>query len=96
MKKNINAKEVIKALARNPEFRKEYQALEEEFALAEAMIKARLDAKLTQQQLADKMGTTQSVIARWEGGSASPSMTTLRRLAKATGSKIKITFEHAA
>ncbi|MBI4799938.1 MAG: helix-turn-helix transcriptional regulator [Desulfarculus sp.] len=96
MRKNINAKEVFKELAGNPAYKKEYEALEEEFSLVEAVIKARIDANLTQQQLAEKMGTTQSVIARLESGGTTPSLTTLKKLAKATGTKIKISFERAA
>lgn len=74
-------------------YRKEYDALEEEFALASAMISARARAGLTQEQLAVKMKTTQSTIARLESGKALPSARTLQRIAKATGSKLKIVFE---
>ena len=74
-------------------YRKEYDALEEEFALAYAMISARARAGLTQEQLAAKMKTTQSTIARLESGKALPSARTLQRMAEATGSKLKIVFE---
>lgn len=74
-------------------YRKEYDALEEEFALASAMIAARARAGLTQEQLAAKMKTTQSTIARLESGRALPSARTLQRLAEATGSKLRIVFE---
>jgi len=50
-------------------------------------------AGLTQEQLARKMGTTQPVVARLESGRASRSMRTLERLAKATGSRLAISFE---
>ena len=78
---------------KNPEFVREYDALEEEFALATALIKARADAGLTQEELAQRMGTTQSVIARLEGGKSRPSTTTLARLAKATGTRLRVSFE---
>lgn len=75
------------------EYRKAYDALEEEFALAKAVIDARNRAGLTQAELARKMGTTQPVVARLEGGRGRPSMRTLERLAKATGSHLLIRFE---
>ncbi len=78
---------------KNPEFVREYNALEEEFALATALIKARADAGLTQEELAKRMGTTQSVIARLEGGKSRPSTTTLARVAKATGTRLRVSFE---
>jgi transcriptional regulator with XRE-family HTH domain len=73
-------------------YRKEYEALEEEFALASAMIAARSRAGLTQEQLAKRMKTTQSTIARLESGRAFPSGKTLQRFAKATGSRLRIMF----
>ncbi len=73
-------------------YRQEYDALEGEFTLASALIRARADAGLTQAQLAERMGTKQEAVARWEGGRALPSTRTLTRLAKATGTILKITF----
>jgi transcriptional regulator with XRE-family HTH domain len=80
---------------KNPAYRKEYEALEEEFVLASAIIAARSRAGLTQSQLAHRMKTTQSTIARLESGKALPSGKTLQRFAKATGSRLKIVFEIA-
>ena len=78
---------------KEPKYRKAYDALEKEFALASAVIDARSRAGLTQQELARKMGTTQPVVARLESGRTRPSMRTLERLAKATGSRLLIRFE---
>jgi len=78
---------------KNESYQKEYDALEEEFALANAVIEARTRAGLTQEELAQKMGTTQPVIARLEGGKTRPSMRTLERFAHATGSRLLIGFE---
>jgi ribosome-binding protein aMBF1 (putative translation factor) len=78
---------------REPAFRKAYDALDEEFALIETMIKARLASGLSQTELAKKMKTTQSVIARLESGKVYPSTRTLARLAAATGTRLKISFE---
>lgn len=72
-----------------------YDALEDEFSLAAAMIEARAHAGLTQEQLAQRMHTTQAVIARLESGRFKPSTRTLERLAAATGMKLRISFEPA-
>lgn len=69
-----------------------YDALEGEFALAAALIEARSRAGLTQGELAERMHTTQSAVARIEGGHI-PTIRTLKKIAKATGSRLKISFE---
>jgi transcriptional regulator with XRE-family HTH domain len=74
-------------------YKRAYEALEEEFVLASAVIDARNRAGLTQQELARKMRTTQPVIARLESGRVRPSMRTLERLAAATGLRLLIKFE---
>lgn len=78
---------------KEPGYERAYAALDEEFQLARLMIEARARAGLTQAQLAKRMRTTQSVIARLEGGRAKPSMTTLRRIARATGLRLTIAFQ---
>ena len=77
----------------DPEYRNAYDELGPEFEIARAVILARKGAGLTQEQLAKRMNTTQSVIARLEGGRTSPSTTTLMRFAKATGTRLRISFE---
>ena len=74
-------------------YRREYVALEEEFSLVSALIEARTRAGLTQEQVAQRMRTTQAVVARLESGGSKPSTRTLERFAQATGSRLKITFE---
>jgi ribosome-binding protein aMBF1 (putative translation factor) len=83
------------AWMKGPAYRKEYEVLEGEFAIAGALIRARADAGLTQEQLAERMGTKQEVVARWEGGRVVPSTRTLTRLAKATGTVLQISFAPA-
>jgi ribosome-binding protein aMBF1 (putative translation factor) len=78
---------------KDPKYRREYQALEEEFSLTAAMIEARSRARMTQEQLARRMKTTQAVVARLEGGGTRPSTRTLERYARATGNRLRITFE---
>jgi transcriptional regulator with XRE-family HTH domain len=89
----IPFKSVARKWLKDPEFKAGYSALEEEFALATLLIEARTRANLTQAELASKMGTSQSTIARLESGKAAPSLSTLRRLAKATGTRLEISFE---
>jgi len=74
-------------------YRQAHQDLAPEYALARAMIHARVTAGLTQEQLAQRMQTTQSVIARLESGRTRPSTQTLERLAVATKTRLRITFE---
>lgn len=78
---------------KDDEYRREYDALETEFTLIDAMIEARTMAGLTQEELARRMETSQSAIARLETGRSKPSARTLERFAKATGTSLKITFE---
>lgn len=73
-------------------YQEAYDALEDEFALAAALIEARSRAGLTQGELAERMHTTQSAVARIEGGHI-PTIRTLEKIAKATGSRLKISFE---
>lgn len=89
----IRVSALHKTAMRNPAYRKEWDALEGEFTLAEAMIHARAEADLTQEQLAQRMKTTQAVIARLESGRVHPSTRTLQRLAEATGHRLRISFE---
>lgn len=93
--KTIPAKTVFAEWRKDPAYVREYEALEQEFALASAVIGARLRAGLTQAELAERMGTSQSAVARLESGSARPSVATLEKLAHATGSKLRIALEPA-
>ncbi len=86
-------KDLHKKWSRDPEYRAAYEKLAPEFELIETLIKVRLKAGLTQEQLARRMNTTQSAIARLEGGQTNPSTKILERLAQATGTHLRITFE---
>ena len=79
--------------SRDPKYRKAYDELSEEFAIAQAMVEARKRAGLTQTEMAKRIKTTQSVIARLESGSSLPSGRTLQRYARATGSRLEVRFE---
>ena len=83
-------KDLKKRFMEDAEFREEYARVDEEYALVEALVRARAEANLTQAQLARRLGTTQSAIARLEGGRVSPSFSTLRRYAQATGTRLTV------
>ena len=81
--------------SRDPDYRAAYEKLGPEFALARSLIEARNRAGLTQSELARRMKTTQSVVARLESGRAHPSTKTLEKVARATGTQLRIGFDPA-
>ena len=81
---------------KDPAYQAEYEGLAEEFTLADAMIDARARHSLTQQQIAERMGTSQAAVARIESGRGNPSLKTLQRYADATGSRLRIVFEQSS
>ncbi len=83
-------------LLQDPVFKQEYDALEESFTLARALMHARVAAQLTQEQVAARMQTKQSVVARLESGRSLPSLRTLHKYAEATGTRLRISFEPLA
>lgn len=92
-RKMIPAEELFAEWRKDPAYVREYDAMADEFELAGALIDARGKANLTQADVAAKMKTSQQAIARLEGGRGNPSVGTLRRFAKVTGTKLKIAFE---
>lgn len=78
------------------DYKDAYHALGDEFDLARALIEARTAAGLSQAQLARRMKTSQSYIARLEGGKVRPSTDALERFAHATRTRLRILFEPAA
>lgn len=88
-------KDLHRGWMKDPKYRAEYEALDEEFQLSRVLIEARTRAGLSQTQLARRMKTSQSYIARLESGKVHPSADALARFAHATGSRLRITFEPA-
>ncbi len=86
----------LKKQLEDPDVRVEYEALEPEFALIQALIDARAQAGLTQQQLSARTGIAQSDISKFENGNGNPSLKTLRRLAAGMGMRLSIQFEPVA
>ena len=76
----------------DPEFRKEYEALQPEHAVVQAIIDARKNAGLTQKELSERTGIAQGDISKLENGNANPSIRTLQRLAAAMGMTLKVEF----
>ncbi len=91
----IPLKEFMARSLADPDVKREFDALEQEFAIASELIKARARAGLSQEELAKRMGTSQSAIARLESGRTLPSAKTLLRFAEATGSKVELRLSAA-
>lgn len=87
----IPFKKIQKDWMKDPEFRREYEKLEPEFQIAQQMMVARLKKKMSQQDLAKKVGTGQAVISRLEGMNAKPSLSLLKRIAEALETEISFT-----
>jgi len=85
-------REFLEEQLQDPEFRKEWDALEPEFAIVQALIDTRKNAGLTQKQLSERTGIAQSDISKLESGDGNPSLKTLKRLAAAMDMTIKIEF----
>ena len=77
---------------KNPDFKAEYDALEPEYAIIQAMIDARQAIGLTQKELAERTGISQGDISKLENGSGNPSIRTLQRLAAGMGMKLQLSF----
>lgn len=77
---------------KDPEFRAEYEALQPEHAVIQAIIDARKESGLTQKELSEKTGIAQGDISRLEKGMGNPSIKTLKRLAEGMGMLLKIEF----
>ena len=80
-------------LLADPQTRAEFDALAPEFDTAREMVAARAKAGLSQAQVAERMGTTQSIIARLESGKRPPSLRTVQRYAQAVGGRAVVRIE---
>jgi|ABEF01.1.fsa_nt_gi predicted transcriptional regulator len=92
---NTTLKDLKAELLANKGVRKAYDDLAPEYAVARAVIKARTSCGLTQAQLAERMNTSQSFIARIENASVLPTMRTFLRIAEATGTRARFELEAA-
>lgn len=87
-----NFKDFLNEQLKNTEFKKEYDALDVEFSIIQAMLDARKAAGMTQKDLAARTGIAQADISKLENGNANPSLRTLQRLAEGMGMKLKVEF----
>lgn len=87
-----NYKDFLNEQLKDDEFKKEYDALDAEFSIIQAMLDARKAAGMTQKDLADRTGIAQADISKLENGNANPSLRTLQRLADGMGMKLKVEF----
>jgi len=86
-----NHKDFLERASKRKGFRKAYDALELEYALAREMLSARTRAGLTQEAVAERMGTTKSAVSRLESaGKHSPSLASLKKYAEAVGCELRI------
>ena len=75
-----------------PSFKAEWDTLQPELTIAQAMIDVRKESGLTQKQLSERTGIAQADISKLERGNANPSLRTLQRLAAGMGMNIRIEF----
>lgn len=80
--KLIPFKKLEEKWMKDPEFRRGYYDLELEFKLISAIIESRMKKGMTQKQLAKKIGTKQSAVARFESGKSNPTLSTLKKIAR--------------
>lgn len=83
-------KSVKKRFLRDPGVRKEYEALGPEFELIESIIRRRMELKMSQEDLAAKVGTGQAAVSRLESGNANPTLASLAEIAKALDADLRI------
>ncbi|MBQ9198962.1 MAG: helix-turn-helix transcriptional regulator [Lachnospiraceae bacterium] len=84
--------EFVEEQLKDPKFKEEYDALEPEFAVMQALIDARKESGMTQKELSVATGISQADISRLEHGTGNPSIKTLQRIAKAFHMALKIEF----
>lgn len=91
-RKHRDFNDFLKKSLKNPKIKAEYDKLQPEFAMIQAVIDARVTKGVTQKELAQRIGTKQSVVSRLESGRANPSVAFLKKLAQALNSHLEIKF----
>jgi len=90
--KNITLDDYLNKQLKNPKFKKEWDKLEPQYQLTRELIKARIERKISQRELARRAKTTQAVISRIENMTVSPSVGLLQKIAKALDKKLEVRF----
>lgn len=88
--RSINLNDYLKKQLKSDSFRKEWDKGESQYQLARALIKARLERRVSQRELAKKARTTQAVVSRIEQMTMSPSLGLVDRLAGALGKRLVV------
>ncbi len=88
----LTYRQVLAEKMKDPEFRKEWEELEPEFQIIEAMLKARDERNISQRQLSERTGITQADISKIENGEANPTLQTLKRIANGLDMRLELTF----
>lgn len=86
----ITHEQFKKEFLSDPANREAYESLEVEYKLYDALIKARIQNKLTQKELAKKLGIAQSALARFESGRTNPTLSFIQKIASGLGLKLKV------
>ena len=89
----VSFSEHKKEMLKDPAFKKVYDALEPEYAIIRQIIRQRINLKMSQKELAKKLGTKQSAISRLESGTYNPTLSFLKKLSKALDSDLVISFK---
>lgn len=92
-KKPMSFEDLRNLCKKNDDFQKVFQDLELEYEIALGLVQVRVNAGLTQEEIATRMGTTSSVIARLESGRKLPTIKTLSQYAKAIGKHLYVSLE---
>ena len=85
-------KDYKKKALQNDEVKAEYDALQPEYDIIQAMISARNEQHMTQKELSERTGITQADISRIENGTRNPSLSMVKRIAEGLGMKLKLEF----
>ncbi len=89
---SIKFRDVLNNKLKDPEFKKEFDAIEPEFSLIRSLKATRKEKGLTQKELSELTGIAQADLSKIENGNANPSLKTLKRLAEGLGKKLQISF----
>jgi len=92
MRKMLSFNQYLKDQLKDPEFKKEWDKSEAMYQVVSEVIKARIDSKISQRQLAKSAKTTQAVISRIENMDVSPTIGLLQKIAASMGKKLEIKF----
>lgn len=88
-----NWQDIKKNILKDAEVKKIYDDLEVEYQIISDMVRLRNKKKITQKELAKKIGTTQSALSRFEMGDVNPSLDFLKKVANALGTKLVVRLE---